>query len=146
MAYQLEMSVCLSFSRPRAVSSHDNHIKIHKPSLSLSSSFFLSLTDWLLLAVSSFHLFRVEQTRFERSENRVCLRVCEKALLFFFRHNCLRWGRKFVRAVLAKRGLSLQHIPPFHMLLLGFFKHSCLSRDGNLLEQSSQASFGFFQA
>ena len=32
MAYQLEMSVCLSFSRPRAVSSHDNHIKIHKPS------------------------------------------------------------------------------------------------------------------
>ena len=34
MAYQLEMSVCLSFCRPRAVSSHDNHIKIHKPSLS----------------------------------------------------------------------------------------------------------------
>ena len=32
MAYQLEMSVCLSFFRPRAMSSHDNHIKIHKPS------------------------------------------------------------------------------------------------------------------
>ena len=53
MAYQLEMSVCLSFSRPRAVSSHDNHIKIHKPSLSPVLS--LSLTDWLSL-VSSFHL------------------------------------------------------------------------------------------
>ena len=49
MAYQLEMSVCLSFSRPRAVSSHDNHIKIHKPSLSETS---FSLADW----VSSFHL------------------------------------------------------------------------------------------